>query len=109
MTTFVNLTPHALSIRMEDGSIQTIERSGVVARCAQKTEVVTVIGGIKVTKVTLGEVQDLPAPQEGTAYVVSRIIAEAVRDQGRTDIFIPGPALRDDQGRIIGADGLSVI
>lgn len=105
---FMNLTPHAVSIEQEDGAICQIPASGELARCSQSTEKVTVIDGIAVTRVTLGEVQGLPAPQKGTVYIVSRIIAEAVKGK-RDDVLIPGPAIRDDEGRIIGAKGLSMV
>lgn len=60
---------------------------------------------IAVTRQRFGAVTGLPAPRPDTAYVVSRIVAEACRD--RDDLLIPGPAIRDQAGRVVGCDGLS--
>lgn len=45
--------------------------------------------------------ENLPAPQPGVAYIVSRVVAEAAR--GRDDLFIVDDAVRDGEGRIVGA------
>jgi hypothetical protein len=50
-------------------------------------------------------VEGLPAPKEGTVYVVSFLTARAVPD--REDVYFPGEALRDDGGNIIGCVGLA--
>lgn len=110
MTEIRNLTPHALNIRMADGSVITVESSGL-ARCSQTTiragEVVTSQGTIEVTRVELGDVEGLPDPEPGVVFVVSRVVATATLGTARSDILIPGPLVRDDQGRVIGCDGLS--
>jgi len=46
-----------------------------------------------------------PEPQEGTIFIVSALTAQAVPD--RQDVFIVDDAVRDDQGRIIGARALA--
>ena len=120
------MTPHALSIKDENGSILNIPASGTVARCSQKNEVVgkleysvllqdpetketkSVTLSIPITKVTLGDVQDMPEPKYSTVYCVSRVVADALKGR-RDDIVIPGPAIRDSEGNIIGADGVSVV
>ena len=53
----------------------------------------------------MGEVSDLPDPQPDTIFVVSALVAQAVPD--RQDVFIVDDAVRDDQGRIIGARALA--
>jgi len=121
----VNLTPHELVIKTTDATL-SIPASGTVARCAQKTEITDEVVydvllqdpdtketkaatmRIPITKVTLGDVENLPDPKDGTIYAVSRVVAEAIKGK-RNDIVIPGPAIRDDKGRIIGADGFSII
>jgi hypothetical protein len=47
---------------------------------------------------------DLPEPQAGTRFVVSRLTALAARHRG--DLVFPLAEIRDDQGRVIGAQGL---
>ena len=106
----VNLTPHDLNVQTENGKVITIPRSGQIARCAQTEKqldsIVDTEGLIPVCAVELGEVEGLPAPQEGTIFICSRIIAEAVKGQ-RSDVLVPGPAIRDEAGRVIGSKGLS--
>lgn len=104
----VNLCPHKVDILREDGSVLTIAPSGIVPRCSQTEVQVTSVNGIAVTRQTYGEVYDLPAPKEGTVYIVSRMVAAAVPD--RYDLMIPGPVFRDPEtGNPTGCRGLSVL
>ena len=52
---------------------------------------------------TYGEVTGLPAPQEGIYYLVSSIVADALRGSGRTDILVPdsGPDAVRENGQIL--------
>lgn len=100
MTKIMNMTPHAITFVQEGGNI-VIEPSGTVARVAAKTvQTGEIINGIPVTRTEFGEVEDLPAPEEGTVFIVSSMVAGRVPD--RTDVFIPNESVRDDAGRIIG-------
>ena len=107
----VNLTPHVLNFMPEgpDGPTVTIPPSGIVARCATsrvQVDTVTVDGiTIPVNRTQFGTVAGLPDPQPDTIFVVSALVAQAVPD--RSDVFIVDDAVRDDQGRIIGARALA--
>ena len=107
----VNLTPHALNLMPAgpDGPVVTIPPSGQVARCAvTRVQVDTVIVDgitVPVNQTQFGSVSDLPDPRPDTIYVVSALVAQAVPD--RRDVFIVDDAVRDDQGRIIGAKALA--
>lgn len=108
----VNLTPHSITVVGDSGeTILTIPPAGVVARCSVKKERVATIGinnfNIPVSWVTFGEVVDLPEPQDGTIYIVSRAVAEARRD--RDDLLVPDDLVRDEEGRIVGCRGFSVV
>lgn len=103
---FVNLTPHALNVRVGEAEI-VIPPSGSIARAAQTVTPCGEIDGIPVYRTTYGAVEGLPAPVDGTWYIVSSLTAQAVKD--RNDILIPGPAVRDNDGRIIGCQGFSVV
>ena len=109
----INLTPHALNLMPEgpDGPTVTIPPSGLVARCAVdrvQVDTVTVDGiSVPVNQTRFGEVSDLPDPRPDTIYVVSALVAQAVPE--RQDVFITDDAVRDDQGRIIGARALAHI
>jgi len=100
---FINLTPHKLNIVRESGIIATFNSEGV-ARLATSVKEHPSIAGFPVTSQVLGEITDLPEPQEGTIYIVSSLVMMKAR---RADVVAPGPAIRDDEGRIIGANGLS--
>ena len=102
---FVNLTPHAIDVVVHEGSAAiSIPASGAVARVAQSSDLVGEIAGIPVFQNSYGDVEGIPAPQDGTVYIVSAMAAQAVR--GRDDVLVPGPAVRDADGRIIGCNGL---
>ncbi len=105
---FINLTPHSVSIHKASGKVTTFPKPDKPARCAQVTEKFAEINGFDICRVRFGEVQDLPAPAPGVTYIVSRVVAEAVKGK-RDDIVIPGPAIRDEQGHTIGAYGFSLI
>lgn len=101
----VNLTPHPLNLRRVDGEVLTVPPSGTVARVAETREQLGQLAGLSVTRASYGAVENLPAPQAGKIYVVSALVLAAV--PGRPDVFAPGPAIRDSEGKIVGADGLS--
>lgn len=101
----INLTPHAINFVREDGRpILTVEPSGSLARVSVRTETTGEIAGISVTKSVYGEVEGLPAPEDGTIYLVSSLVAGRVPN--REDVFIPNESVRDDKGRIVGCKSL---
>lgn len=118
MSTIINLTPHAIIFfRDEDAErgvlkegrqpFQTIPASGMVCRCAVNTAACGNLGGIPVSRQSFGALENLPAPQVDTYYVVSAIAgAQAARD-GRTDVLTIAGAVRDGAGRIVGCTGLA--
>ncbi len=109
----MNLTPHAVDIYGDEGFIVTVQPSGTVARVAEVREsaapvqIGTDISGlyIPVSRATYGAVTGLPEPDGETIYIVSGLVL--AQCAGRADVFAPGPAIRDDQGRQIGCHGLS--
>ena len=107
----VNLTPHALNLMPSGptGPVVTIPPSGQVARCAVdrvQVDTVTVDGiSVPVNQTRFGSVSDLPDPQPDTIFVVSALVAQAVPE--RQDVYIVDDAVRDEQGRIIGARALA--
>lgn len=108
MVKIINLTPHTINLMIGEGSI-SIEPSGIIARCKVSTEQVGTIKvdgkEIPVNKKVYGEVEGLPKQQEGTIYIVSSLVAQAVKD--RDDVFIPDELVRDEEGRVIGARALA--
>lgn len=103
----VNLTPHQINIVGENG-VRSVQPSGVVARCEQQERVITQLeGAIPVTRLVMGEVQDLPEPKQGVTYIVSHIVLQRCPD--RKDLVKPGQPVRDAEGRVIGCGCLSVL
>ena len=106
MTKFVNLTPHTLNIIAADGSTVEVPPSGNVARVSLTSTVVDTINGINVTKPIWGDVIGLPDAQDGTIFIVSRMVKDRVCSCA--DVLVPGAPVRDSEGKIIGANGLSL-
>ena len=106
-TKILNLTPHAINFCSSDGTvILTVESSGL-ARVACKTVTKGEINGIPVTENEYSEIEDLPAPQKDTIYLVSALVAGRCKD--RKDVFIPNELVRDEKGNIVGCRSLGRI
>jgi hypothetical protein len=102
----VNCTPHKISIQKEDGQFLTVPPSGTIARVTAKNSVAERLNGFIVYNTEFGEVENLPDPQEGVIYLVSRVLLNALQGS-RSDCFSPGNLLRDENGQPIGCQGLS--
>ena len=102
--TIINLTPHTLNFVFSSKTVD-IAPSGVIARVSSKDTPMESINGIPTFRTEYGEIENLPAPCEGTIYVVSSLVA--ARCPEREDVFVPGRPIRDEQDRIIGSAGLS--
>ena len=104
----VNLTPHALNLVTDSGTV-TVPPSGAVARVTVTREpagTVTLDGvSVPLYRTTYGAVEGLPDPAPDTLYVVSAVVAAAARD--RDDLVVPDDLVRDEQGRVVGARGLA--
>ena len=107
MTEIINLTPHAVNIINEEGEIALAIPSTGMARCAVQSETVGDVDGIPVNKTSYGEVNGLPDPSEGTMYVVSMLVAQALKGE-RDDLVYPGELVRDEGGNIVGCRNFAV-
>ncbi len=112
MTTFINLTPHPLTLRAEDGTDSVIAPSGTVARVtATPAEQEGILNGVPLYGVAVfGEVEDLPEPAEDTTYIVSGLVGGRI--VCRDDVVVPGTgpkdgAIRNDKGHIIAVTRLN--
>jgi len=102
---FVNLTPHTINIHNEsDELVLTVPPSGKVARVAAPRRQFAQIDGVGIYTVAYGEIEGLPAPQEGVRYITSGLVRTRA---DRSDVFSPGPLLRDEDGRPMGCIGLN--
>lgn len=111
--TVVNLTPHAIVVRLASGEDVTFPASGTVARVSSTPGTLGEIGGLPVaTPTVFGEVTDLPEPVEGTWLLVSGMVGSALAGKGRTDILVPGTgpndgAVRNEKGHIVAVTRLN--
>jgi len=112
----INLTPHEISVHTHVGATATyigdvvnVPASGNVARVDETRTIINELMpmGITVDVVSYSDVTGLPEPQENTIYIVSALVAARVPE--RRDVYMPGKAVRDDEGRIIGCEGLSQV
>ena len=104
MTKIINLTPHAINLMAEDDSIIATFASQGVARAASSRVAIDTIDvngcAISINRTSFGAVENLPAEQDNTLYIVSALTAKAA--PSRTDLIAPDDTVRDDAGRIIG-------
>ena len=99
----INLTPHDIVIT--DGP--TFPPSGTVARVSVQQVDAGDIDGIPVKTQIFGDIVGLPAPQQDTVFVVSAMVLNAAKAQGRTDVVAPDTAnaVRNDDGHIVSVPG----
>lgn len=95
-----NYTPHEVVLC---GRVYSSEG---IARCAVSSTVIGDVDGIPVNAKAYEEVVGLPEPEEGTYFIVSTLVAQAVKGK-RDDCLVPDELLRDEQGRIVGANALA--
>lgn len=104
--TLVNLTPHAITLQGEGGSI-TLPKGDSIARVEMPKcpSAPLEVQGVKlpVRRACRGHVVGLPDPQPGTVFVTSALVAESAK---RPDVMSPGELIRDDAGQPIAANGL---
>lgn len=110
----VNLTPHTINLYDNNETIHVleIEPSGIVARCAEIREQLPTpkwLAGFPIARVSYGAVEGLPEPVDGTIYIVSALVLNALAGSGRNDVYAPGVAVRDVAGRVIGCIGFSAL
>lgn len=103
-----NLTPHSITIHGNNRAV-TVPPDGIVVRCkinAYEGEPI-VLGGedIPITHITMGEVEGLPPYKGGTILVVSQVVA--TQCVGRPDVYYPGELIRNEEGMVVGCNGLS--
>lgn len=106
----VNCTPHDVNLVTENGNI-TFPRSGIIPRLTeqqQKINSVTVNGiEIDIMEKSFLEPEGLPEPKENTLFIVSALVAGAIKN--RDDLVIPNDIIRDEAGNIIGCRSLAKI
>ena len=117
MSRLINLTPHAVTIRLNEADI-IIKPTEPAARVGLKTyrssyRIASVWTEnnieIPVHVPLFGDVEYLPDPQEGVIYITSMIVASSLTGKERGDVMglDTGPsAIRDGDGNIVAVRGL---
>lgn len=108
--TFVNLTPHDVAIVLPTEEWLRIRPSGTVARVEQSSRFLTrsddpegdALGSrtVEIAEPVYGEVQGLPEPHSGVAFIVSQMVAAR---SPRTDLLYPdsGPDAIREKGQVV--------
>ena len=99
----INLTPHVINVLAEAGEV-SYPPSGSVARVTTAQAVVGHINGIPVSRNQFSEVTGVPSAMDGVVYLVSAMVAGAVK---RADVISPdtGPSAIREGGNIVAVRG----
>lgn len=114
---FVNLTPHALYVRTTEGDFVSIppDSSGparVIYDTLPPEQVTWGDDSDVVFEVTVAgvprEIIGLPDYERygDVVYIVSKAVADAA-PRHRDDLMSPGRLIRDEDGNVVGCDGLT--
>ena len=102
--TYINLTPHDITVLLPNNDKRVFKHDGTVARVSTTTELVSSSAEeIPVYTVVYGKVIGLPEPVKNTRFIVSAMVKNAVPQ--RTDLVSPGELVRDANGNVIGCRG----
>ena len=105
----INRTPHRVDLIGDDGRIVSIQPESAPIRLAvERTVVETLTIGsvpIPICRTTVVAGDGPPEPVEGSLFIVSRLVADAYPD--RSDLVVPDRLVRDADGVVLGARGLS--
>ena len=103
----LNKTPHAVYLLRDDHSIlRVFPKSNGMIRVKEIVEDQEDIDGIPITSTTWGRTNEVPLYVEGTYYIVSQLVKNALPE--RKDLLVPKGAVRDDKGNIIGCTRLDI-
>jgi hypothetical protein len=105
----INLTPHAVKVIADDGSVvlelaKPVEGT-TIPRVSVKAEEAFRVNGAIVRKTTFGAVEGLPEKRDGVYLLVSALVRTA---SGRDDLVSPGELARDSEGKPVGCKGLTI-
>lgn len=109
---FRNLTPHPLNVKTAGGDYITLPPApDWAARVVYDTSPPeqTRIDGHEVMVSVAGPVREiigLPDPDDNIVLIVSKAVADAA-PPNRGDLMSPGRLIRDEDGNVIGCDGLT--
>lgn len=109
MTTIVNLTPHDIKIVQGDNDVRVFPKpcnDSDIVRVATTDQQVGNIDGVVLFDTVFGDCMNVPPQVDGVVYIVSALAKQVLKDAGRRDFVSPYGLVRDDDGNIIGSQGL---
>ena len=102
----INLTPHAITVRLSDGTSRTYPPSGTVARVTTYETSAADVDGIQTAYRRTGSVEGLTLPVTEPVLVSGMVLAEL---SGVDNVFAPdsgATAIRDERGHIVAVTRL---
>lgn len=102
----VNLTPHTINVQ---GTVLPSEGVARLESCEVLLDELDFDGvpfAVPLYRQKYGEVTGLPEPQPLTVFIVSALVANALKGK-RSDLVYPARLVRDAQGRVTGCEGFS--
>lgn len=106
---FVNLTPHRVTLYTKDGGEIVLPPCAKPARVRMLTSMQGLHEGVEVVGQPVASgLENLPDINEErfTLYIVSRIVKDAVPE--RYDCVVPNDVVRDDSGNIVGCRSVAL-
>jgi hypothetical protein len=102
---FVNLIGHDITI----SGYGTLLKCDTPCRIETKQKIIGHLSGIPIVETQFESIENLPDPEEGVYYIVSRVSMDFI-PFNREDVFCvdTGPtAIRDDNGQVVAVTQLS--
>ena len=103
---FVNLIGHDITI----SGYGTLFRSELPCRVETKQRIIGKVAGIPIAETHFEKIANLPDPEDGVYYIVSRVVMDFV-PFNREDVFCvdTGPsAIRDQSGHVAAVTQLTL-
>ena len=108
----VNMTPHPVTVYQMDGTtpVVTVPSSGMVRVAETVRALSEEEGDVPIVSIERNpsQIEGLPDYNGNRYVIVSDLAYQAAKPLGRDDLLRPGPAVRDESGRIIGCKGLAI-
>jgi len=96
----LNLTPHDVIIMNKSERVIRVFKPRGLARLKSRTISKGKLDRVPITRTVLGETEGVPEFQEGTYYIVSKLVRDALPN--RKDLLVPSQIVKDEEEQIIG-------
>ena len=107
MKKIVNLCRHPLFVLLEDGKSVRVPAAESSASVDLEDYVVDEVDGISIYRRKATRFHNLPEPEPGTYFVVSRIVADHCRE--RSDLVAPTDLIKDSKKHVVGCQSFVIL